>query len=261
MEKVDNKDVKTKRELVMERLAAKSPDKDYADDEVIFGQISDDYDDYDKQLNDYKNREGALADMFAADPRSAAFFMGWKNGEDPAMNLVRMFGTEIKDAIDDPERQEEIAKAQKEYLDRVTKEKEYEEQYTANLEASMAYLDELQAKTGMSDEQIDKTMEFIMTIVSDGILGKFAPETIDMARKALSYDSDVAQAAHEGEVKGRNEKIEEKLRKQSVSDGAATLDGKSGKVSKPMEKSMGALDRFDGNKSIWERGGEKRRKY
>lgn len=261
MEKVDNNTVKTKREMALERLSARYPDKEFADDEAVFGQIYDDYDDYDKQLNEYRGREEALSDMFAADPRSAAFFMQWKNGEDPAVNLVRMFGEEIKDAIDDPERQEAIAAANKEYLDRVTEEKGYEKQYTENLEATKAYLNELQEKEGLTDEDVDKITDFIITIVKDAVLGKFTPETIEMARKAMKYDSDVAQAAHEGEVKGRNEKIEEKLRKRSATDGTAALDGKSATVRRTNAKPMGVLDRYDNNKSIWERGGEKRSKY
>lgn len=261
MQKVDNEVVKTKRELALERMKAKHPEVEFADDEAIFGQINDDYEDYDKRVADFEEREGAMAKMFASDPRSAGMLMSMRKGEDPAVYLVRQFGEEIKDVIDDPERQEEIAAANKEYMERVAKEGEYEKEYTANLEASLAYLDELQGKTGMSDEDIDKTMEYLITIVKDGVMGKFSPEAIEFARKALNYDSDVAQAAHEGEVKGRNEKIEEKLRKATTSDGTASLDGKSTKARKPAPVSMGALDRFNDTKNIWERGNVKRTKY
>lgn len=233
MEKTGNESVKSKRELAVERLAAKYPNKDFKDDEVFFGQIYDDYDDYDRQLNEYRSREEALADMFASDPRSASFFMQWKNGEDPAVNLVRMYGTEIKDAIEDPERQEAIAAANKEYLDRVTEEANYEKQYKENLEATNALLDELQEKEGLSDEEIDNVMERVMAIVKDAVLGKFSAETIDMVRKAMGYDAAVAQAAHDGEVKGRNEKIEEKLRTLKRTDGTAMLSGNNNPQSRP----------------------------
>ena len=229
----DNKTVKTKRQLAMERLASKYPDKDFADEEVLFGQIHDDYDDYDKQLDEYRGREESLTKMFAADRRSAVFFTRWRNGEDPAVNLVRMFGTEIKDAIEDPERVEEIAAANKEFLERVTEEAEYEKQYTANLDQTNAYLDELQSSSGMSDDEIDAVMQRIFTIAKDAILGKFAPETIEMVRKAIRYDRDVADAAHEGEIRGRNEKIEEKLRTSQRNDGTATLNGSNNSVNRP----------------------------
>lgn len=259
MEKTNNNPIKTKRELALERMKGKYPDMDFENEDVLFGQINDDYDDYDRQLAEYKERESTFSNMFTSDPRSAAFMMNWRNGEDPTIGLIRQFGTEIKDAIDDPERQEEIAAANKEFVERVAKEKEYEETYQANLAASLSYLEELQAKSGMSDDEIDKVMEFIVTIVRDGVMGKFAPETIEMARKALNHDADVAQATHEGQVKGRNEKIEEKLRKKSSGDGTANLDGKSGKAKRQVAPALGALDNFgDNNKTIWERGNEKR---
>lgn len=259
MEKTDNNPVKTKRDLALERMKGKYPDKVFEDDDALFGQINDDYDDYDKKLAEYKERERTFSDMFTADPRAASFLMNWRNGEDPTIGLIRQFGTEIKEAIDDPERQEEIAAAQKEFVERVAKEKEYEEAYQTNLAASLSYLEEMQEKQGVSDDEIDKIMQFIITIVRDGVMGKFAPETIEMARKALNHDADVAQASHEGEVKGRNTKIEEKLRKKKSGDGTASLDGKSSKPKHQSAPSLGVLDQLgDNNKTIWERGNEKR---
>ena len=261
MANTDNNSVKTKRELAMERMSGRYPDMDFSDEETFFGRINDDYDDYDKEIAGYREREKTFSDMFTSDPRSAAFLMSWRNGEDPAVSLVRQFGTEIKEVIDDPERQEEIAAANKEFVERVAKEKEYEDMYQKNLAESLAYLEKLQSESGMSDDEIDKTMEFVIGIVRDGIVGKFAPETIEMARKALNHDADVSQAAREGEVKGRNEKIEEKLRKQTKGDGTAAIGGKNGQARRNDPPSFGAIDRFgDNNKSIWERGNEKRYK-
>lgn len=227
MEKGNSKPIRTKRELAMERLTTKYPDANFEDDEMLFGKIVDDYDEYDKQLEGYKEREGAFARMFSADPRSAAFMLNWRNGEDPTVGLVRQFGVEIKDAIDDPERQEEIAAANKEFVERVAKEKEYEEKYQANLADSIAYLDEFQAKHGMSDEDIDALMADVVKIVGDGVLGKFAPETIEMVYKAKNHDADVSQAAHEGEVRGRNERIEEKLKATKKGDGIGAMGSKT----------------------------------
>ena len=149
------------------------------------------------------------------------------------MALIRQFGTEIKDAIDDPERQEMIAEANKEFIERVAKEKEYEELYQTNLSESLKYLDELQAKTGMTDQEIDDVMEKIATIYRDYVLGKFTPETIEMVRKAMNHDADVAMAAHEGEVRGRNERIEEKLKTKSKGDGIGAMGSKTTPVAKP----------------------------
>lgn len=224
----DNNQVKSKRDSFMERMKGRYPDKEFADDEAVFGQISDDYDGYDKELTGYKEREKTFSDMFTSDPRSAAMMMKWKNGGDPAVELVRQFGTEIKDAIDDPERQEEMAAANKEFVERVAKEKELEETYQKNLTESLAMVGELQKREGLSDDKVDAAMELLMNIVKDGVVGKFSEQSLMMAMKAMSHDEDVANAGHEGEVRGKNTKINETLRKKEKGDGLAPLNGKNG---------------------------------
>lgn len=254
MENTANQPIKTKKELAMERLATRHPDRNFDDDEAVYGQILEDFADSDTRLAKYEENERALSDMFTADPRSAQFVINWRNGEDPAVGLVRMFGTEIKDAIDDPEKMEEIAEAQKDFVERVAKEKEYEQMYKDNLAQTLTNLEKVQAELGITDDQAEEAMAFLQTIISDGVLGKFTEESIKMAWKAISHDADVAQAAHEGEVKGRNTKIEEKLRTKKKGDGTAVLDGKNNvaeKVRKMPE--LGALSRFADGQSIWDR--------
>lgn len=263
MADVDNKQVKSRRQLLAERLQTRYPDKDFSDEESFFGQISDDYDEYDKNLAGYQEREKAFSDMFTSDPRSARFLIDWQKGQDPVVSLVRQFGTDIKEAIDDPERIEEIAAANKEFVERVAKEKELEEAYQKNLSESLSTLDTLQQESGMSDEQIDAAMALLVSIVKDGIVGKFTPESIHMALKAINHDADVTAANQEGVVQGKNTKVEEKLRKPKSGDGTAALggaNGRSGGGQRP-RPSLGVLDSFgDNNMTIWERGGEKRRR-
>lgn len=260
MAEVENQQVRTKREAMLERLRGRYPDMDMTDEEAVYGAISDDYDNYDSKLNGYKEREKAITDMFAADPRSASFLSSWSKGADPVIELIRQFGYDIKDAIDDPQRQEKIAAANKEFVERVAKEKELEDVYQQNIEQSLQTIDELQAKNNLTDEQVDEAMVLILSIVNDAIVGKFTPETIDMAMKAINHDMDVAAAEHVGEVRGKNAKIDEKLRKQGKSDGVSALGGKNGGGGSPRrQRNLGALDNFgEGVQTIWERGGEKR---
>ena len=148
--------------------------------------------------------------------------MNWKDGKDPAVELVRQFGTDIADAINDPDRQEEIANANKEFVERVAKEKELDDIYQKNLEESLKVISDYQQQNGLSDEQVDGAMEFLIG------MGKFTAETIGMAMKALNYDTAVEEANHEGEVRGKNTKIEEKLRKRQKGDGIPNLNSGKG---------------------------------
>ena len=225
MAETGNQAVRSKREQFGDRLKTKYPDKQFDDDEALFGQINDDYDSYDQELLGYKDREGKLSNMMSSDPRSAYFLSSWRDGEDPAVALVRQFGTDIKEAIDDPDRLEEIAAANKEYVERVAKEKELDEQYQKNLDESLKTLEQWQADNGLSDDDVDAMMEVLIGIVTDGIMGKFSTESMDMARKAINHDLDVADAEQTGEVRGRNARIDEKLRGRQKGDGTVPLDG------------------------------------
>ena len=240
-------------------MAERYPDRSFDDDEALLGQISEDYDDYDNQLNGYKEREGAFANMFTSDPRSARLMMEWKNGGDPAVELVRIYGEDILDAIDDPDKQEEIRQANQEFAEKVAKEQEYQQEYDSNLQESLQMLQQLQQEQGLSDEEIDQAMEAILQIAKDAMLGKFSRETVDMVMKALNFDSAVETAGYEGEVRGKNAKIVEQLRKAHQGDGTPQLDGANSRTSTRPMPNLGVLDRYDGTaKNIWERGNEKR---
>lgn len=248
----------SKRDAMSARLRKKYPDQEFGDDEALFGRINDDYDDYDKQLGEYQQREQSFVDMFNSDPKSAHFVNNWRNGSTPEVELMRQFGDAFKEALDDPDKLDELEAAHKEYLDRVAKSKELEAQYDQNIGASIETLDKFQADNGLSDEQTDQVMEFLNGIFNDAIVGKYSRESMDMALKAINHDEDVATADADAEVRGRNAKINEQLRKRNAGDGTAPLNGRNNRVEKPAGPDLGALNRFDGNDDIFSRGGEKR---
>lgn len=260
MEKDDITPVKSKRDELNERLKSKYPDKDFSNDDVFYGQIGEDFDNLNNELGGYKEREKAFSDMFTSDPRSASFITSWRNGEDPTISLIRRFGPEIKEAIDDPEMQDKIAEANKEYVSRVEKSKQLEAEYNKNIAETLDTIQKMSEEGKLLESQIDDAFELLIKIVHDGIVGKFSKETINMAIKALNHDTDVEEADRAGEVRGRNAKIDEKLRRANKGDGTAQLDGRNnlGGAGKAMHR-LGALDKYeDGNQNIWERGGEKR---
>lgn len=241
----ENNQVKSRRDQQLERLRKKYPDKKFEDDEEIYGQISDDYDQYEHDLDGYRGREKAMSDMFAADPRSAQFLADMHNGQDPVLGLVKNFGIEIKDVLDNPEMQDKIAEANKEYVERVAKSKQLDEEYEKNMEVSLETLRQFQEERGMSDEQIDAVADAMLTVVKDGVMGKFSRETLEIFVNAINHDSDVANASEEGRVAGRNDKIVEGLRKQNKGDGTAPLNGKNGSGAGKPKRSMNIFDFAD----------------
>ena len=131
----NNTEVKSNRERYTERLKAKYPDREFADDEALFGQINDDYDGYDKELSGYKEREKALSDLFASNPQSAAFLTDWRK---TAKTLSSVWcansGMISRLHLKTPKMQEALAAANKEFAERIAQEKEYEGEYQKNLD-------------------------------------------------------------------------------------------------------------------------------
>ena len=255
----DNNPVKSKRDMTMERMKAKYPDRSYDDDEALFGQINDDYDEYDKKIAESQSREQAFSEMFHSNPKSARLMMEWKDGKDPVASLIRIYGKEeILGAIEDPARLEAIEEANKEFAERVARNDEYEAQYEKNFPESVQKLESWMKESGQTEEAVDNAVVVLSKICGDFIVGKFSPETIEMIIKAQNYDADIEQAQLEGEVAGRNSKIEEKLRKGKQGDGTVPLEGRNSSVSNRPRRDLGALERYDGNQSIFERGGERR---
>ena len=91
------------------------------------------------------------------------------------------------------------------------------------------------------------------------VTGKFTEEMITAFIKAKNHDTDVADAAHEGEVRGKNSKYVKNLELRKKGDGTADLDSANAE-SKPTDKqpNLGALGRASRRGNIWERGNEKR---
>ncbi len=251
--------VKSKRDTFVERLKGKHPDNSFDDDEALFGRISDDYDDYDQQIGQSKEREGKLVNMFRSSPEASRMMSDWADGKDPVISFVAMYGKDMVDAANDPAKREQIEAANKEYVERMTQSKTYDEEYGKNLDKSLADVDKVQEELGLTDEETDQLLTELGQIISDGIMGKFSPDTLRMLQKAKTHDKDVATAAEEGEVRGRNTKINEKLRQQGRTDGTAQLAGRTAPVA-PQRPDMGALERFGNGQDIWERGNYKRQK-
>lgn len=224
----EDKTVKSRRDQHVERLRKKYPDKQFDDDEALFGQISDDYDQFEQENGTMREREKALSDMFRADPRSAYFLNDMREGKNPVLGLVERFGPDIKNVLDDPEMQEQIKEESQKYYERVAKSRQLDEEYEKNMDATLTILSQYQQEKGLADEEIDNICAAWLQIVSDGIIGKLTSETITLIANALNHDTDVAAAQEEGEVAGRNAKIVEKMRSSKKGDGIQNLNGRNG---------------------------------
>lgn len=239
----ENNPVISRRDQHLNRLRTKYPDKKFEDDEEIFGQISDDYDQFEQENSAMKEREKSMSNMFRENPQAAFFLNDMREGKDPVMSLVRRLGIEVKDVLDDPSMQDEIEKANKEYLERVAKSRQLDEEYERNMENTLnKTLPEYQQQNGLTDEEIDAIGAAWIQIIREGIMGILSTETITLIAKALNHDTDVASAQEEGEIAGRNAKIVERKRNAKKGDGIQNLNGRNGTPSQRANKPQSVFD-------------------
>lgn len=212
------------RQALLDRWRAAHPDDqiDDSDDEALFSAIGRDYDDYDR----YRQDQSRLKKMFVDNPKAAAFFTAWADGDDPVAMLLRIYGPELKERMDDPDFADQLAEAAKQYARRIADDKEYEDAYNRNFQASLQQMDQAQRQNGWSDEQTTEAFLALQKIVADALYGKFSPESLKMAMDAASHDGDVQRAAAAAEVRGRNQKIDRQRRTASKGDGLPSLAGK-----------------------------------
>lgn len=235
----ENENQKTKRELFAERLKGRYPDREFVDDEAMYGQAGEDYDAYENELSGYRERESKLEELFAKDPKNAQFITDMARGEDPWLVVIERLGTDgITELLNDPEKKAAYEEANKRYAERLAKEKEIEAEYDRNIEESKRVREELDAIHGV--EAVDAALGVIDQMTKDAIMGKVTKEAVEMAMKIVNRDADLANARSEGEIAGRNAKIEERMRRQQTGDGMPQMGGATAPA--PAPKKRGFFD-------------------
>lgn len=245
------------RGAMRDHLKSRYADKDWesATDDEMDEQSIKDYDELRGRMAERDKADEAMGKLFSENGQAASFLMGMANGEDFLVNLQKNFGADIVEAMQNPDKLEELSKANKEFQQKVAKNKELQAAWEQNMATSLENIAAKQEELGLSDEDVEKGMDKLADIVNEYNNGNLSMETIQMFLKAENHDADVAAASREGEVKGRNANIEEKLRKSRKENGSVpNLGGQNRHAEgRRIERSdMGV----GGN--IWERGNFKR---
>lgn len=229
---------KSKRDIVIERLRAKYPDSPLEGDEDIFEMIDTDYSANESREAERKANNDKLSNLFMKNPRFGAFFMELLNSEDadPGIVFVKHFGKDILSSTDDEESMQKIIEANEEYANRMKRNEELAEEQKSNLENSEPVLKAFQEEKGLSDDEMNALIDDICNGASNIFMGIFTSDVLESAWKSKNYDTNIAQAEMEGEVRGKNEKINELKKKTTVPEGIpASVVGKN-KVQEPQSE-------------------------
>lgn len=260
MENNGNEVVTSKKQSFLERQRQRFPDMNLEDEEALFAKINEDYDSYDARLKANDEENARIADLFNRDSRSTAFLLDWRDGKDPVIALIEKFGDDFREALDNPEMLEKFAEANKKHNEKLLLSEKLNKESEENLDASLDALDEAQKESEVDDEVAKSAFELYNAVINDGIINKVSKETWGLFIKAVCYDQAVADAAHEGEVRGRNSTIDMQKKKLYDKTMPPSIGGQ-GTAPDTEKRSYGALDRYaENSEDVWERGGGIRRR-
>lgn len=241
MKETSTEGVKTSRDHIRERLMKEFPDTDFnaenasdVEDDSIVSLLEK----YDSELEGYRSNEKQIKNLFSSDPRSGSFLVNWAaGGGNPIQYLLDIFGPELKEAMESEEGRAKIVDSTNKWLERKAENEKGEAERMANYERSINDLTAFAQENGLSEEQAVAVFEKVNQIAFDAIDGKYSREAYEMAYKAMNYDGDVEKARTEGEVTGRNAKIEERLGKVNKRpEMPPSLGGQGGAVPEPAPK-------------------------
>ena len=219
MEDINKQADTTKKELFLERLKSQNPDIDANDEEQLYGTIGDNYDNFERYRTERDNVDKMMGDRFNSDKRFGQFFLGAiQEGSNPIAELVKVYGEDIREYLDNPDNADELNKAQQEKLSKMADAEKSEGQYSENLKTSFELLDQFQQENSLTDDQADEIFTALVSDAENIILGNFSADMFSAKMKALNYDKDIEATKHDAYVEGKNEKITEVKKSTKVND-------------------------------------------
>lgn len=223
---------------MLERARERFPDRTFADldaAEVPDGVASLD-DAIDEMLTDYATRQAEydtqndrLRELMRIDPSAAEFVQRWVENGDPRTALVETFGDELGiSEASAAQFSDQLAG----WRERKAANDALEAQAEENWNGSLSALEEWGNGKGLTLEQKRDVMLRLLSITFNGMENKYGPEDFDLAFNAINHDGDVAAARAEGEVAGRNARIEAARRSRSAAGALppAAAGGQGGRI-------------------------------
>ena len=117
-----------------------------------------------------------------------------------------------------------------------------------------------QSLNDLEDSDIQAITKFATSLLEDIEKGKLRKSNVKALLRSLHYDRDIAAANKEGEIKGRNAKIEELMAERERTAKIHMPTGARNSLHTPPSHVIGGLAAAD-RRTIWERGNEKRTVY
>lgn len=224
---------KTGRDRLMERYSKSYPDRKFEGDNAdndLFDLTADEFDKFEEEHKSYKEKSDKLNKLFNDFPESSEIFRAMVlNKEHPFDYIIDHYGDRLAEALESEEGKASLKKHREEKAKRDAENEEADKQFEANIAESLKALEAWGVKKKLDTNAQAEHFLKIRQALNDFADGKISEETYDLFWNGAHYANDVALAREEGEVNGRNSKIEaERLQSKTRKASAPTLGGRGG---------------------------------
>lgn len=217
------------RKAFSERFAKRHKDIDFEDKEARYGAMNEDAD----ALSRYEEDGKALSEMFDNNRWVAAMAMDLtKNPDLNPITWMASQGIDIGAAMQDEKIGKEVAQQIADFQQKKIDEENHEQELMDNLQKSADAMEQL----GLDDDAKADLWEKFFKVIGDAENGIISAETWQLFKNAQSYDADVASAREEGAMQGRNEKIQNEVKRSQKADIPPALTTSGGGQSAPKKK-------------------------
>lgn len=221
------------------KFKEKNPEANYDEDEIFFNALEEYDSERENELSGWREWDSNLRKRIEEEPRAGQFLSNIMSGNDLISSLIDTVGADIVDAINSPEARAKLEEASQ-------KAKQFEDERQANIEASQAVIDEFVKDKDAED--VDRFDDYILDVLDKLAMGKFDTAMLQSLWNGFKHDDDVAIAAEDGEIRGRNETIMAKKQDMGGGDGVPSLAAASSAPSHT-KRSQAPAKR---NRSIWD---------
>ena len=224
---------KTGRDRLKERYAKSHPDRKFdgeTADNDLFDLTADEFDRFEEENRGYKEKSERLNKLFQDFPESAEIFKAMVlNHEHPFDYIIDHYGDRMAESLGSEEGRASLKKHREEKAKRDAEAAEASKKFEENMAETLKTLGAWGGKRKLDVNAQAEHFLKIRQALNDFGDGKISEETMDLFWNGARYNDDVARAREEGEVNGRNAKIEaERLQSKARKASAPTLGGRGG---------------------------------
>lgn len=208
---------KSNRERFLENIKNKYADKEFADEDEVYGTAMEGYDKDHEALKGIYSENEQLVKRLQEDPRVGAFISDILSGKTLPQALAGKYTIEELTMQEGDEGYEEYMQSLESEKTSKQKIEALKKEYEANLAESEKEINAFAEEQGMTPEEVSAFIENASKVVFEPLAkGKFTKANLATLKKMIDYDKDIEIAKSSSYVKGKNEKIIEK--KMSATD-------------------------------------------